>query len=143
MYSSESTWATFLRFLAAINLIIGIIFSIILALDSGRGMGPIALLLFLLPLLGTLLITVICLTLAEIADNSAVTAFKTIELLRLYEKDRKNNTDTTVQEKSSHPKGTPIKNPNSIATDNGWRCLKCEDKNPITAISCHSCGAYK
>jgi len=91
MYSSESTWATILRFLAAVNLIIGIIFSIIIALDSGRGMGPIAVLLFLLPLLGTLLITVVCMTLAEIAENSAATAFKTSEMLRLYEKDRKNN----------------------------------------------------
>lgn len=142
----ESTSASILRFLAVANCIVGVIGSIIFSWSAsgGRWGGPLMfILLLLITLLGVFLVTAICFTLADVADNAAATKYNTEQLFRLHEKASKaNNTD--VQNSVAHPahmKNTPLSNISNLS--DGWICKKCEDKNKPAAVSCRSCGTYK
>ena len=140
----QSAAASVLRSLAVINCIVGVIGSIIFSWSAfgGRWGSTLAFLLVLfISLLGVALVTAICFTLAEAADDIAATRYNSYSLLRNHELDKAAANPQKNTSNATHVKNTPVSKVEKLP--DGWRCNKCDDKNLPTAVSCRSCGAYK
>ena len=130
------SYASALYIIALINCVISIIVAFIIILSTNvTSFGFI--IIFIPTLIGIILLTLLCLTIANIEDATLANEENTSAILRIYKdlQDKKNGVSENTTVVSAH-------NPNSINTGDGWRCLKCRSINPSTKIYC-SCGAYK